>query len=172
MDRSVYGRLFVHESMVDILLDLLAGVAASFRSKGQAIFLAEGHLSGMDGRIGSVTRMAEEVYQQVGVGDDVVELDGRVSRVCAAMKTARDLVKMGSNPDRALRRYEIVADAYKRLRYKANVGAGDVRSVGECASSSEETEETEETEEMQDMNGYGRDSQEELSVNDVVDIVA
>ena len=149
MDRSVYEMLFVHESMVDILLDMLAGVAASFRPRGQRTFGRERHLLGLDCRIGSLTRLAEEVYRQRGMGEEVAELDGRVGRVRAAMRTASDLVEEGTNPERALKRYQTLAHVYGQLRYD-----GD----GETGSESEAER-------------YGRDSQEEVNANDVVEII-
>jgi hypothetical protein len=153
MDRSVYERMFVYESMVDILLDIIDGVDGSFISGKVKTFSRLSALNGLETRMGSLLRLVNEVSRQVvEVEGEEDELRIRAVRVQAAMRTAKDLVEEGTNILR-------VVERYKRLPMCGVLGV--TRWSDGSGSSEDEAE----------RDGYGRDSQEGICVDEMVEII-
>jgi len=183
-ERHVLERLFVQETLVDILLDT-ADVQEAMKSPGQnraRLYAQRAKQVDVKHRLEMVTRQAEEVLPMIENDDDgeAEFLVDRISRVHTAVALMKDVVLVARRRSITAGRYGEAAEAWRSgvrpYDSVARPSSSSRLNVGRVAPSTlvgqlyvvPDSQPNSEGDENEGAVDYGADSQEEKCDDDVI----
>ncbi len=112
LDRTVYERLFLCESLMEIVLDAVAvmEVSRSFRGGRGTIHTHRAEWEGVVYRLEEVRRGADEVSEQLQEGsDEAAAMSGRIEGACEAVETMKGVLSEETDWRGLIEKFKAVA---------------------------------------------------------------
>jgi len=188
-ERHFFERLFIHETLVDIVLET-ADVQEAMKSLGQSrgrLYWQRAKQLSIEDRLETVTRMADEVMRDACDGEDDAEVEllvKRISRAHVVVSAMKAVVLSATGRSVAAGQYDEAAWAWcvgrcgragKKRRAATRISRMVLGSLSQqvplSSSESGGDEGVDEREECAaEVGGHGGDSQEECCWDDWVEI--